>query len=180
MPLSYPRSSGTDIVGPWDIDSTKLYRDLRTGTQNMGIWASRDRLSPRGGSAQRVGCRAGLLAWGAKHRKATAKQMVTCSGYEGSPQIGLGLRGNYLFRYCPLPVTVCITVGVVLRALYIHIVTTIDYDQQIQLISRLLHGLQCPKPWSSCRSSRILRSHFSVSRIFALCFSSKPQSLTYL
>ena len=30
------------IVGPWVIDGIKLYRDLRTGTQYMGSWASRD------------------------------------------------------------------------------------------------------------------------------------------
>ena len=39
---TYPRSPGTHIVGPWVIDSINLYRDLRTGTQYMGNWASRD------------------------------------------------------------------------------------------------------------------------------------------
>ena len=29
------------IVGPWVIDSINLYRDLRTGTQYIGNWASR-------------------------------------------------------------------------------------------------------------------------------------------
>ena len=36
-----PRSPGTHIVGPWVIDSINLYKDLRTGTQYMGNWASR-------------------------------------------------------------------------------------------------------------------------------------------
>ena len=36
-----PRSPGTHIVGPWVIDSINLYRDLRTGTQYIGNWASR-------------------------------------------------------------------------------------------------------------------------------------------
>ena len=42
--LSCPiaRSPGTHIVGPWVIDSINSYRDLRTGTQYMGNWASRD------------------------------------------------------------------------------------------------------------------------------------------
>ena len=31
----------THIVGPWVINSTNLYRDLRTGTQYIGNWASR-------------------------------------------------------------------------------------------------------------------------------------------
>ena len=30
-----------DIVGPWVIASIYLYRDSRTGTQYIGIWASR-------------------------------------------------------------------------------------------------------------------------------------------
>ena len=38
---SYPRSPGTHIVGPWAIDSINSYRDLRTGTQYIGNWASR-------------------------------------------------------------------------------------------------------------------------------------------
>ena len=38
---SYPRSPGTHIVGPWVMDDTNLYRDLRTGTQYIGNWASR-------------------------------------------------------------------------------------------------------------------------------------------
>ena len=29
------------IVGPWVIDSMNFYRDLRTGTQYIGNWASR-------------------------------------------------------------------------------------------------------------------------------------------
>ena len=37
----YPRSPGTHIVGPWVTDSIRLYRDLRTGTQYIGNWASR-------------------------------------------------------------------------------------------------------------------------------------------
>ena len=36
-----PRSPGAHIVGPWVIDSINLYRDLRTGTQYIGNWASR-------------------------------------------------------------------------------------------------------------------------------------------
>ena len=36
-----PRSPGTHIVGPWVIDSLNSYRDLRTGTQYIGNWASR-------------------------------------------------------------------------------------------------------------------------------------------
>ena len=39
--LSIPRSPGTHIVGPWVIDSINSYRDLRTGTQYIGNWASR-------------------------------------------------------------------------------------------------------------------------------------------
>ena len=31
------------IVGPWVTDNMKLYRDLRTGTQYVGYWASRDK-----------------------------------------------------------------------------------------------------------------------------------------
>ena len=38
-----PRSPGTHIVGPWVIDSINFYRDLRTGAQYIGIWASRVR-----------------------------------------------------------------------------------------------------------------------------------------
>ena len=30
------------MVGPWVIDGTNLYRDLRTGTEHIGNWASRD------------------------------------------------------------------------------------------------------------------------------------------
>ena len=37
----YPRSPGTHIEGLWVTDSIKLYRDLRTGTQHIGNWASR-------------------------------------------------------------------------------------------------------------------------------------------
>ena len=33
------------MVGPWVKDSIELYRDLRTGTQYTGNWASRDSLS---------------------------------------------------------------------------------------------------------------------------------------
>ena len=40
--FKHPRSPGTHIVGPWVIGSIKLYRDLRTGTQYIGNWASRD------------------------------------------------------------------------------------------------------------------------------------------
>ena len=40
--LQYPRSPGTHRVGPWVIDSINLYRDLRTGTQYIGNWATRD------------------------------------------------------------------------------------------------------------------------------------------
>ena len=36
-----PRSPGTHIVGPWVIDSKNVYKDLRTGTQYIGNWASR-------------------------------------------------------------------------------------------------------------------------------------------
>ena len=36
-----PTSPGTHIVGPWVTDNIKLYRDLRTGTQYIGNWASR-------------------------------------------------------------------------------------------------------------------------------------------
>ena len=39
--LCNPRSPGTHIVGPWVIDSINVYRDVRTGTQYIGIWASR-------------------------------------------------------------------------------------------------------------------------------------------
>ena len=35
-----PGSPGTHVVGPWVPDSIKLYRDLRTGTQYIGNWAS--------------------------------------------------------------------------------------------------------------------------------------------
>ena len=38
---TFPGSPGTHIVGPWVIDSINLYRDLRTGTQYTGNWASR-------------------------------------------------------------------------------------------------------------------------------------------
>ena len=41
LPEPYPTSPGTHIVGPWAIDNIKLYRDLRTGTQYVGNWASR-------------------------------------------------------------------------------------------------------------------------------------------
>ena len=34
-----PRSPGTRIVGPWVIDSINSYRNLRTGTQDIGNWA---------------------------------------------------------------------------------------------------------------------------------------------
>ena len=37
------RSPGTHTVGPWVTDNIELYRDLRTGTQYTGNWASRDR-----------------------------------------------------------------------------------------------------------------------------------------
>ena len=40
--LNLPRSPGTHVVGPWVIDSLISYRDLRTGTQYIGNWASRD------------------------------------------------------------------------------------------------------------------------------------------
>ena len=40
-PYSYPRSPGTHIVGPWVIDNIVLYRDLLTGSQYTGNWASR-------------------------------------------------------------------------------------------------------------------------------------------
>ena len=40
---SNPRSPGTHIVGPWVTDSIELYRDLRTGTQCITNWASRER-----------------------------------------------------------------------------------------------------------------------------------------
>ena len=39
--VSYPRSPGTHVAGPWVTDSIELYRDLRTGTQYIGNWASR-------------------------------------------------------------------------------------------------------------------------------------------
>ena len=38
---SNPRSPGTHIVGSWVIDRISLYREQRTGTQYIGIWASR-------------------------------------------------------------------------------------------------------------------------------------------
>ena len=38
--VTYPGSPGTHIVGPWLIDSMNLYRDLRSGTQYIGNWAS--------------------------------------------------------------------------------------------------------------------------------------------
>ena len=41
--ITYSRSPGTHIVGPWVPDSIKLQRDLRTGTQYIGNWASRVR-----------------------------------------------------------------------------------------------------------------------------------------
>ena len=40
MGAASPRSPGTHLVGPWATDSIDSYRDLRTGTQNMGNWAS--------------------------------------------------------------------------------------------------------------------------------------------
>ena len=49
--LTNPRSPGTYIVGPWVVDSTNLYRDLRTGTQYVGKWASRETASTFGGAA---------------------------------------------------------------------------------------------------------------------------------
>ena len=39
--LPNPRSPGTHIVGPWVTDNIYLYRDVRTGTQYIGNWASR-------------------------------------------------------------------------------------------------------------------------------------------
>ena len=45
---SYPTSPGTHVVGPWVIDTKNLYRDLRTGTQYIGNWASKDRSSSEG------------------------------------------------------------------------------------------------------------------------------------
>ena len=39
--LYFSRSPITHIVGPWVIDSIDLNRDLRTGTQSIGNWASR-------------------------------------------------------------------------------------------------------------------------------------------
>ena len=30
------------MIGPWVIDSIHFYRDLRTGTQYIGNWASRE------------------------------------------------------------------------------------------------------------------------------------------
>ena len=45
QPLS-PRGPGTHIVGPWVTDNIKLYRDLRTGTQKKGNWASREASAP--------------------------------------------------------------------------------------------------------------------------------------
>ena len=41
MYIYIPRSPGTHIVGPWVIDSINVYKDLRTGTQYIGNWASR-------------------------------------------------------------------------------------------------------------------------------------------
>ena len=41
-PPYHTLSPGTHIVGPWVTDSIKLYRDLRTGTQYIGDWASKD------------------------------------------------------------------------------------------------------------------------------------------
>ena len=35
------------MVGPWVMDSIDLYRDLKTGTQYMGTWASRVRFRIR-------------------------------------------------------------------------------------------------------------------------------------
>ena len=43
MYMSNPRSPGTHIVGPSVIDIINSYRDLRTGTQYIGNWASRVR-----------------------------------------------------------------------------------------------------------------------------------------
>ena len=40
--VSCPRSPGAHIVGPWVMDSTNLYRDVRTGTQYIGNWSSWD------------------------------------------------------------------------------------------------------------------------------------------
>ena len=37
----FPRSPGTHIAGPWVVESTNLCRDLKTGTQYIGNWASR-------------------------------------------------------------------------------------------------------------------------------------------
>ena len=45
--IGYPRSPGTQIVGPWAIDSINSHRDLRTGTQYVDNWASRDRETER-------------------------------------------------------------------------------------------------------------------------------------
>ena len=50
MPEAFPRSPGTHIVGPWVTGSIELYRDLRTGTQYIGNWASRDCYFGRFGS----------------------------------------------------------------------------------------------------------------------------------
>ena len=48
VPLQYPRSPGTHIVGSWLIDRISLYRDPRTGTQYIGNWASRGSSPPLG------------------------------------------------------------------------------------------------------------------------------------
>ena len=37
----FPRSPGTHIVRPWVTGNIELCRDLRTGTQYKGSWASR-------------------------------------------------------------------------------------------------------------------------------------------
>ena len=39
--LAFHTNPSTHIAGPWVIDNIDLYRDLRTGTQHLGIWASR-------------------------------------------------------------------------------------------------------------------------------------------
>ena len=41
MMETIPRSPGTHIVGSRVIDSIRLCRDPRTGTQHIGNWASR-------------------------------------------------------------------------------------------------------------------------------------------
>ena len=38
-----PRSPGTYIIGSWVMDSIGLYREPRTGPQDIGNWASRER-----------------------------------------------------------------------------------------------------------------------------------------